>query len=44
MGTIFVNSKNSVTPNLQRLLLELIDITEKVLHYQILAFTKHGKT
>ena len=48
MDAIFVNSKNSKTSGLHRLLLSLtdkIDLIEKtnILLYQILAFAIHGK-
>ena len=48
MYTIFMNSKNSKTSDPHRLLLKLtnkIDLRRKinVLHYQILAFSIHGK-
>ena len=47
MNAIFMSSKNSKTSDPHRLLLNLIDKTEKrsenVLLYQILAYTIHGK-
>ena len=47
MDTIFMNSRNSTTSDLHRLLISLADKTnlkrsEKYV-YQILAFTIHGK-
>ena len=49
MGTIFMNSKNSRTSEYHALILKLtnkLDQKEviKVLLYQILVFTIHGKT
>ena len=49
IDTIFINSKNSKTSNPHRLLLKLVDkidlqrVLKKVLHYQILVSTTHGK-
>ena len=48
MNTIFMNSKNTKTSDLHRLLLSLkdkIDLRRKIniLLYQILVFTMHGK-
>ena len=47
INTLFMNSKNSKTSDHHRLLLNLtdkIDLKRKgILHYQILAFTIHGK-
>ena len=42
MDTIFMNSGNSKTPDPHRLLLNLLR-KRKLLLYQILAFTMHGK-
>ena len=49
MDTIFMNSENSKTSELFVLILKLTDTLdlrrgEKVLLYQILVFTIHGKT
>ena len=41
MDTIFTNSENSKTSEPHILKLKL---TDKLLHYQILAFITHGKT
>ena len=45
MDTIFMNSKNIKRCDPHRLLLNLLDKTEfiKMLLYQIVAFTIHGK-
>ena len=48
MNTIFMNSKNSKTSDLYRLLLNRTDKIvlkrkDNILLYQILAFTIHGK-
>ena len=48
MNTIFMNSKNSETSDLDRLLLSLTDKIDlkkeiNILLYGILAFTIHGK-
>ena len=49
MDTIFMNSENSKTSKPHVLILKLTNkldlrIGEKILPYQILAFTTHGKT
>ena len=49
MDTIFMNSENSRTSEYHELVLKLIDKLnlrrgQKVLLYQILGFTIHGKT
>ena len=42
MDTVFMNTENSKNSKLHALLLKLTD--KKVLLYQILVFTIHGKT
>ena len=49
MNTVLMNSKNSKTPDLYRLLLNLIDKislkrSDRYVLYQILAHTLHKKT